>query len=63
MCVEKKENIISNKDRLTSFRSSRRWYDLSCAKEAMNRNDIVSMISGAQQQIERIISNKDRLTG
>ena len=37
-------HIISNKDRLTDCRSSRWWYDLSYAKEATNRNDIVSMI-------------------
>ena len=31
-------------------------------KEATNKNDIVSMIWGVIQQIEHIISNKDRLT-
>ena len=38
------ERIISNRHQLTSFRSSRWWYDLSYTKGETNRNDIVSMI-------------------
>ena len=50
------------KDRLTGWRSSRWWYDLSYAKEVTNQYDVVSMIWGLIQQIEHIISNRDRLT-
>ena len=34
---------------------------LSYTKGATNQNDIVSMIGGVIQQIERIISNRHRL--
>ena len=50
------------KDRLTGWRSSRWWYDLSYAKEVTNQYDVVSMIWGLIQQIEHIISNRHRLT-
>ena len=49
------------RDRLTTCRSCR-WYDSSYAKEATDRNDIVSMIWGVIQQIEHIITNRHRLT-
>ena len=56
------KSIITNRHRLTSFRSSRWWYDLSYAKEAISKNDIISMIWGVIQQIEHIIANRHRLT-